>query len=270
METTLIYLPIKDIEGFKKKLENAGNEVEVTICYDSKNNHRKEVDKNYKSGRAYMPMEEYNFVDLSRQIFEKIGYNVLKIDTYEADDLITEYVSRTRDKYDVTIIMTNDKDLAVNVCENVALYRFKWTTGFGEVTYQNFSEYWSNDFKVEEFPYNSMLLYLCTVGDKADRVKGINGFGVKAFDKLIKELKRRGLHFEMLSDADNVKSVLEAMTDYLGEDKVKEAEEALELVKPARCNELNTDDLKYKYDKNKAKAVYEVWNFKSIVKLLDE
>ena len=72
----------------------------------------------------------------------------------------------------------------------------------------------------------------------------------------------------MLSDADNVKSVLEAMTDYLGEDKVKEAEEAL--VKPARCNELNTDDLKYKYDKNKAKAVYEVWNFKSIVKLLDE
>ena len=62
--------------------------------------------------------------------------------------------------------------------------------------------------------------------------------------------------------------------DLINEGKFDEitrlTKEALELVKPARCNELNTDDLKYKYDKNKAKAVYEVWNFKSIVKLLDE
>ena len=52
VDTTLIYYPLRDIEGIRKGLEQLGHEVVISVCFDMPSK-RKESDNDYKSGRVH-------------------------------------------------------------------------------------------------------------------------------------------------------------------------------------------------------------------------
>ena len=129
-DISLVYYPLRDIEGIRNKLEVAGNEVTMSICFDSPS-HRK--DEGVEGGEAYKAtrkssLSEVDFenIELIKKMLKEAGHNTYKMDGYEADDIVNKLVREFKDSFDITGIYTNDKDLLINVCDNVTVMRFKF------------------------------------------------------------------------------------------------------------------------------------------------
>lgn len=270
IDTSLIYYPMREIEECRRKFESNCIDVTVTVCFDSGNNMRKHENADYKSGRKRLNEDDLVASQRGYEIFKDLQYNVLKADGYEADDLILAAVERSKDKFDAVLIMTNDKDLASAVGPRVSVYRYKWNTGYSLVTQNNFNSYFSSEFGVIEMPNNVMMLYLSTVGDTPDKIKGIPGFGKAAFNKFIAHLRvDRGIDFRELSSADKVEELLRSEEDYLGKEKVEQALEALKLVRPLDTSNVKLDEIKKitrEESKNNRTRVYGKWQFISLIK----
>lgn len=244
-----IYYTLREIEKIRKNLEYGGNEVRLAICFDSPAIARKEhashmeigegqldgaaeLSGKYKANRSKkLSDEDFLNIGIVAELLFNAGYNVYKLEGYEADDLVTSLVENYKEIFDGTLIYTSDKDLLVNVCEKVALSKYKTNGDYKVFTRGNFVGTCEFDFKCR-FPFNVTLLYLSTVGDKADNVPGIKGFGVKAFDKLIEHYESRGIDLSAGATSYGTRQLLLMATEYLGELKLHEALKSLELVEP--------------------------------------
>lgn len=85
----------------------------VAVCCDAPTNWRKAEYPEYKAQRAARPAEM--FIQLERAIdtLKRDGFHVLKVDGYEADDLVATLVEQASREQDVSVtIATADKDLA--------------------------------------------------------------------------------------------------------------------------------------------------------------
>lgn len=190
-DCTMVYYPLKDIEGLRKKAEGNGNDVTLSICFDNKSK-RKDTDVTgaveYKANRGHkLGEKEFDSIRVIKEQLRKIGYNVYDIEGFEADDIVADLVEKYKDSFDYTVVITNDKDVLASVCDNVGAMRFKSYKGYQQVTKENFAEYLSAEFKCD-IRYNNLRLFLSSVGDKADNIAGIHKFGPKAFDKLVGSL----------------------------------------------------------------------------------
>jgi 5'-3' exonuclease len=131
------------------------------------------------------------------------------------------------------------------------------------VTINTFADYMSKELKCD-MRLNNIILYKATCGDKSDVVKGIKGFGPKAFDRFMKHLDGEGVDFKDLVDPDNVEELLRKEVDYLGKDKLDEALYALSLVrrKPVTV----TDNKPIKNDsREKREKAYMKYKMKSLI-----
>lgn len=233
-DTTLIYYPLRDIEGIRKELEGLSHNVTVSVCFDTPS-LRKEINtdssKNYKSGRKNsLTDEDFKNIDFIKRLLDKAGHNIYKIEGYEADDIINHLTKKYNDKFDYTIVYTNDKDLLINVSDNVGVMRFKQYKGYTQVDKSNYSSYLEEEYGVY-IPYNAIGLYLATVGDTADKIKGINKFGPKSFSKLMNKVSSKyEIDWNSCSSTDGLYEVLNKMHEFLTEEQYKQAYESLSLV----------------------------------------
>lgn len=239
VDTTYMYMTLKDIEAYRKGLlenkDGTTNEVCVSIVADSKHTERKELDKDYKSNRGgKLDSEDFKSIERTLNVLRNVGYNVYKEDGYEADDLIRELVLKTKNDFDLTIIYTNDSDVLVNLDDTVGVNRFKSNLRKHIlITKNNFSDVMRAEFKCD-MPYNCIMLYKCLVGDKSDKIAGVKGFGVKAFDKAVGIIREfvGDAAFEKLTDAEYVDAALVflANSGKLSDIQLEEARHSLQLV----------------------------------------
>lgn len=240
VDTTNIYGTLKMIESYRKQYlknnDGTDNEVTVSIAADSKTVSRRDVDTEYKSNRGGR-LQDDDFTAINRilNMLENIGYNVYRCEGYEADDIIRTLVLKHEKDFDLTIIHTNDSDILVNISDKVGVARFKSNLKYHLLTVPaNFSAIMSKEFKCQ-MPYNCILLYKSTVGDKSDVVKGIKGFGPKAFDKIVDFLSMNygDRYFRDMADPDKVESTLELLNTngLIKDDQLDQALHSLELVK---------------------------------------
>ena len=240
VDTSIPYYSMREVEKFRREFESDGSDVTVSICFDSPS-VRKDIDDTdvsveYKSNRhKVLDESDFNSMILIADTFKRAGYNVFKFRGFEADDIVTSLVRETKEKYDKILIYTPDADLLVNVYHNVEVMRYKSGKGYARVTMQNFEDYLLKEFKCY-VPYNAITLFKCTVGDKSDCIKGINRFGPAAFEKLIAFLSKQKVDFTGAEDADRTAELLDLASEFLGEDKKKQAFEALGLVRPLKVN----------------------------------
>jgi 5'-3' exonuclease len=233
-DTTLIYYPLKDIEGIRSQYERAGYEVTVSICFDSKSKRKEENTESaseYKSGRKKnLSEDDLENLDLIEKALKEAGHNVYKVEGYEADDLVNHLVRNYKQDFDATIIYTNDKDLFVNIDDTVGLMRYKSTIGYARVTKGNYEEYLTGEYGVR-IPYNSIGLFLSTAGDSADKIKGINKFGAKAFEKLINSIeKENSIDWSKCGDYEELSKVVEICSKYLTEAQFNQLKESYTMV----------------------------------------
>lgn len=268
-DVSQIYYAIREMEGIRKKLSSKGAEVTVSICFDSKSKRKEEeteVASEYKANRV-SKLNSFDFDNIAfvKKLLDEAGYNTYKIDGIEADDIVHALVEHYSDKFDDTLIVTCDLDLAINIKPHVNMYRFKSTSGYGFIMDKNFSEVVGAELKCN-MPYNAVMLYKCTVGDKSDNIKGINKFGPAAFNKMISYLSTNGYSdWDKLNTYDETKKVLDNLGGYLKPEQLSQAYESLGLVRPI---ELTCDEVAFpcnQSDRDKREAAYMQLGMQSLV-----
>lgn len=129
------------------------------------------IDPLYKSGTS-KPKEAYvefqKLRDEIKALFKKLGSLFLQQDYAEADDVLGWLAANTEEGL---VIITGDNDLAV--LNGVNAFGAQVDVSVSGIVGQN---------KYGNFPYAYITLYKSLVGDTSDKITGIPGFGVKAWE----------------------------------------------------------------------------------------
>ena len=230
-----IYYSLREIEGFRRDWESKGHDVTMSICFDMSSSRKSistEQSEKYKSNRvSKLDTNDFDNIAFVQKILNNVNYNTYKFEGYEADDLITYLVNTHSGSFDGILIYTVDADLIINLSGKVAVMRYKSGKQYTLVNIDNFEDYLSTEFKCN-IPYNALMLYKCTVGDKSDCIDGIRGFGPAAFTKYISYLKSKNIDFTLLKTFDVVYNTLINSSNYFKQDQLNQALHSLDLVKP--------------------------------------
>lgn len=239
-DVSQIYYSMREIEKFRRQLEQVGHNVIVSVCFDMPSARKEmiagdsEASAKYKSNRVkHLSDEDFENIRFVQSLLDKAGYNTYRFDRYEADDIIAHLVNEYKDAFDYNVIYTPDLDLLVHISDKVGVSRYKAKSGYGAVDMKNFSSYIGAELKCN-MPYNALTLYKATVGDKSDCIDGIKKFGPKAFDKMVAALTARGVDWSQLGDWRNTEKALQLALDsgIITDDQFKQASESLSLVRP--------------------------------------
>jgi 5'-3' exonuclease len=143
------------------------------VCCDGPKNFRKQISPEYKANRESNEVVKHQLRLAQEQLAED-GFQVWKVDGFEADDLISSTVAHLRSNgadladsdRDVTIL-SGDKDLTVLVGHGVKMK----TPAKGDVYDRE-----AVKAKFGVYP-ERMTDLLCLMGDSSDNVPGVPGLG---------------------------------------------------------------------------------------------
>lgn len=148
--------------------------------------YRKELYEQYKAHRPETPEPLLRQIELVDELVEGFGIKLLKLQGYEADDIIATLVNlfeKDKIKYNLTEIniITSDKDMLQLVNENVHVWRV-------EKGVTDLKKYTPSEV-LEKFGVNPQQIkeYLALVGDVSDNIPGVPGIGEKTAVKILKE-----------------------------------------------------------------------------------
>ena len=237
-DVSQIYYSMREIESFRRHALNQWDTVVVSVCFDMpsiRNDDDTESATKYKSNRGKkLSEDDFENIQFVYDTLVRAGYNCYKYDGLEADDLVSYLVRHYKESFDATFIYTPDADLLVNVSDTVVVSRYKSGKGYTVVSMDDFTDYLSAELKCH-MPYNALMLYKCTVGDKSDCIDGIKKFGPKAFDKMVDFLDQLHINWEKIGNYEGTSLVLEHLhkSGYFNDDQYRQAVESLSLVRPA-------------------------------------
>lgn len=188
------------------------NPSHVVACFDGGNNWRKAVHVEYKASRAAKPIDEEKLAALRLQpdLWRDLGVEVLRFDTFEADDAIAALCNVHASEDVEVVIVAADKDLMQLVGDHVKQYDPRPNKA-GECVFYDAAA-------VEEkhgVPPHRLAELLAIWGDSSDDVPGVEGWGkVKAINairqtKSLPELLRKASAGELkLIDAKHQASLV--------------------------------------------------------------
>lgn len=141
-----------------------------------KKTFRHDLYPEYKSNRKETPEQLINQIPLIQDACNSFGFNVVKINGYEADDIIATYASKLPSNQKVVVI-SSDKDLMQLMSNNVSIYD---PIKRSIITQEDV---------VKKFGVTSdkILDFLSLVGDQSDNIPGIQGIGPKTAANLLNE-----------------------------------------------------------------------------------
>lgn len=239
-----IYYSIKEIEGFRRKLEQAGHNVVTSVCFDMPSNRKnteigsseigEDAANKYKSNRTKkLSDSDFENIQFTEKLLSDAGHNTYRFTGYEADDIVAHLVHNYSNQFDYTVIYTPDLDLLAHINPKVGVSRYKVMRGYSSIDINNFSVYLEQELKCK-MPYNGLILFKATVGDKSDCIDGIKKFGPKAFDKLVDYLSLNGVNWSLMGDYRQVENVITQLkqTGYFTAEQTNQALESLSLVRP--------------------------------------
>ena len=267
-----MYYCLRDIEKTREKYEKLGYEVSVHVALDSKSDRKKENDT-YKNTEARnekrLNEDEFSQIGETARLLRKAGYEVLKIEGLEADDIVSSWSAS--DIVGLRVIYTNDADLLINVKHDVEVELYNsFKCRSSRVDMNNFVEFTRNKFKSEMFNYNHIMLWKSTVGDKSDGIVGIKGFGPKTYDKLIVGLQSYIKGNDALFVLDGyTQKVIECAcrVGLIGVEQREQALESLNMVKPRYTDlAMLTTDMKNSTLTSRQEA-YSEYEFVSLYKI---
>ncbi len=138
---------------------------------------RHEKYPDYKANRDATPDDLHAQIPVIESILAKLGVPTLRVDRYEADDLMATLAVRCRDAGRRCRVITGDKDLLQLVDGPVCVLR-PGKHGVDEMDRDAVFRDWG------VWP-EQILDYLSLIGDSSDNVPGVKGIGAKTAAKLL-------------------------------------------------------------------------------------
>ncbi len=169
------------IYGFMKMLINLRDEVNpdgVVVAFDRKApTFRHEMYSEYKAGRKPMPEELFSQMPIVKELITLLGYTIIELDGWEADDILGTLASGATDS-DFCYIATGDRDSLQLIDKNVNVLLA--TTKLGNVRYDT-------NVLMEEYGVrpSQMIEIKALQGDTSDNIPGVAGIGPKTAGDLI-------------------------------------------------------------------------------------
>ena len=170
---------------------------------------RHRIHPEYKANREDMPEDLSAAMPHLDRMAEAFGIPVLKLDGYEADDIIGTLAHRAEaDGFDEIYMVTPDKDFGQLVTEKIKMYRPGRKGDGGEILgIEEIKEKWG----IARVDQVIDMLGLC--GDTADNIPGVPGIGPKTAEKL-------------LAQYDTVEGLLDHVDELKGKQKEKVSDNA--------------------------------------------
>ncbi|QOR36446.1 DNA polymerase I [Clostridium sp. 'deep sea'] len=172
--------------GFTSMLKKIYKDIQpdyIIVAFDkSKTTFRNEIFADYKGTRGKMPDELHEQIEYIEQLLDAHNIKQIKLEGYEADDIIGTISKVAEQKGDIqTIIITGDRDLYQLVDKNTAVYYTK--KGISDIDEMNL-----NAIKTKYGITPQQLIDVkALMGDKSDNIPGVPGVGEKTALKLITE-----------------------------------------------------------------------------------
>ncbi len=173
------------IFGFTKMLINLRDEVHpdaVVVAFDRKKpTFRHKIYSDYKAGRKPMPEELHSQMPIVKELITLLGYKIIEIDSWEADDILGTLADGAGDT-DHCYIATGDRDSLQLIDKNVTVLLA--TTKLGNVVY-------TPEKLMEEYGVTppQMIEIKALQGDTSDNIPGVQGIGPKTAGDLIQAYK---------------------------------------------------------------------------------
>ena len=164
------------VNMFNKLLKDFKPEYFVAVFDSGGISFRNDIYDQYKANRGEAPEDISLQFPKIIEYLEARGIKTMKMDNFEADDLIGSISEKFKDKSKISII-SGDKDFVQLIEKNVSMI----DTMKGKVT----------NIKQVEDKYGlkpkSMIDFFALVGDSIDNIPGVPGIGPKTAAPLIKE-----------------------------------------------------------------------------------
>lgn len=181
-------LHVGAVLGLVKQIDKAIKEFNPDCIVATKDVKRKELKRreiypSYKENRDEMPQELVSQLEYVDKILNYHRIPIVKIDSYEADDVMAS-IAKKFSKENEIIIITGDKDLSQLVDENVTIALL------GKANLESSYKILSNREDVLEYidVYPEQIVDLfALMGDSSDGIPGIKGIGPKSAVKLLNE-----------------------------------------------------------------------------------
>ncbi len=136
---------------------------------------RKEIDPEYKANRDPPPEDLPAQADRIVSILQAVGVPILRMERFEADDIMATLTSRFADEDLNIVLVSKDKDLEQLLSERVVLY----DPGKDEVITPE------RLFETKGWTPEQVIDVQTLTGDSVDNVPGVPGIGPKTAAKLI-------------------------------------------------------------------------------------
>ena len=154
------------------------------VVFDAGMSMRHELLPSYKATREKMPTELESSIPRVQQVFEGFRVPVVRLEGYEADDVIGTLALRAAEQGLEAVIISGDKDFYQLIRPNVCLLN----PGRGGPT--AIEEEWVSTDNAHErlgVAPEHVTDYLGLIGDTSDNVPGVPGIGPKTAIQLIEQ-----------------------------------------------------------------------------------
>jgi len=154
---------------------------------------RHEIFPQYKANRIECPKDLIPQFDILDNFLNSMGIVNIRINGFEADDIINTYTKIAKLNNMNVVIATYDKDLMQLVCDEVCIYNQK-TKSF--IHHDNVVE----NFNVKP---HQITDYLALTGDMVDNIPGVFGVGPKKASFLLSRYKNIHEIYENIDKIEN-------------------------------------------------------------------
>ena len=239
------------------------NPTQVVVAWDSKSStaRRRAIYPEYKAGRVKPGEDFYAQIPLLRELVSDLGWEMVEVENYEADDIIGTLSRQADEVVDArgecqyeTLILSSDLDMLQIVDENTKMLRIM----------KGFSEIKEIDVAEVEAKYGILQAQFLDLkalkGDTSDNIPGVAGIGEKTAAKLLGEY----------GDLDNIYRNIDKITGAVGKKLIAGKESAYMSKKlaeimfdaPVKLAEIS----KYRFDKERVIRGLEKLEFKSLIR----
>ena len=248
-QRSYLKMPIGGIYEALQEIARAyGDNGYVIAAFDSKTSIRKNKMSTYKGGRT-PNRAVYAQLDFLYEQLSAIGVTCLKMEGYEADDLINWSVLAYRDSFDEITILSGDEDITHNVQQKVTYIPF--VKGRAIVNSSNFVK---AVHKGREIAFNTISAYKVFCGCNSDSIPAFKSEynAEELYDAYVKVLRDNGFY-----DYDRTSSriVLDFFIDNSGlfsDEQKEELKERADVIFPLKAPDNFSIEIKKYLDVDKA------------------
>jgi len=213
----------------------------------------------YKANRTGMPEELAVQLPYAKECMKHLGYSVLSLEGYEADDILGTLSAEAERKGVQAFVLTGDRDSLQLIGEKtkVLLVKTKETLTVGEDEFREMYGISSSQF----------VDVKALMGDSSDNIPGVAGIGEKTALKLISEFGSLDALYEQYEDSSLTASMKQKLTN--GKENAY-LSRTLAIINRAVPLETTIDD--YAYEGPHKKELYDLFvmlEFNALIQKLD-